>query len=161
LLKDRTVIRIRPVRGEDEPILRCFLESLSDESVFFRFGQRRINMPHDNLARFCQIDYDRDFAFLAFAQEEGSIIGDVRLNRLVDLDSAELSFVVGDQWQSRGIGSILMEYCISTAKEIGLKTLWMEILKKNSRMIALGQKYGFKRTSGDEDDDMVEMVLDI
>jgi acetyltransferase len=160
-LKDGTVIHIRPVRGEDEPILRCFLESLSDESVFFRFGQRRINMPHDNLARFCQIDYDRDFAFLAVTAKERVIIGDVRLNRLADLDSAELAFVVGDKWQSRGIGSILMDYCISVAKEIGLKTLWMEILRQNSRMIRFGQKYGFKQIPGDKEDDMVEMVLDI
>jgi acetyltransferase len=49
-LKDGAVVHIRPVRGEDEPVMRSFLESLSDESVFFRFGQRRINMPHDNLA---------------------------------------------------------------------------------------------------------------
>jgi acetyltransferase len=161
LLKDGTVIHIRPVRGEDEPILRCFLESLSDESVFLRFGQRRMNMPHDNLARFCQIDYDRDFAFLAVVQEKEIIIGDVRLNRLVDLDSAELAFVVRDEWQSRGIGGILMNYCIFVAKEIGLKTLWMEILRENSRMIKFGLKYGFKRIPGDENDDMVEMVLDI
>ncbi len=160
LLKDGTVIHIRPVRGEDEPVMRCFLESLSDESVFFRFGQRRINMPHDNLARFCQIDYDRDFAFLAFTKEE-EFLGEVRLNRLVDIDTAELAFVIGDRWQGRGIGGMLMDYCISVAKEIGLKSLWMEILRKNSRMIQLGQKYGFTQIPGDEGDDMVEMVLDI
>ena len=161
LLKDGTGIMIRPIRGEDEPALSCFFESLSDESVYFRFCQRRINMPHDNLARFCQIDYDRDFAFLAVSRGDESIIGDVRLNRFADLDTAELSFVVGDQWQGKGIGRILMDYCLAVAREIGLKTLWMEILRENSRMIKFGQKFGFTRTPGDEDDDMVEMVLDI
>jgi len=160
-LKNGIAIHVRPIRGEDEPALRCFFESLSDESVFFRFCLQRINMPHDNLVRFCQVDYDRDFAFLAVVQTgEEVIIGDVRLNRFSDLESAELSFVVGDQWQGKGLGRVLMEYCIMVAREIGLKTLWMEILKENKRMIKFGQKYGFKRVPGD-DEEMVEMVLDI
>jgi acetyltransferase len=162
-LKDGTRIQIRPVRGEDEPALNAFFSSLSDESVYFRFGQHRINMPHESLARFCQVDYDRDIAFLAFSQEkENAIIGDVRLNRFADLEKAELSFIVADEWQGRGIGSVLMEYCITTAKEIGCKTLLMEILKENQKMIRLGQKYGFRRISGSGgDDDMMEVVLEI
>jgi acetyltransferase len=161
LLKDGTAILIRPIRGEDEPLLRCFFESLTDESVFLRFCQRRINMPHNNLARFCQVDYDRDLAFLAVEQEGSNIIGNVQLNRLVDIDSAELSFIVDDQWQGKGVGGILMDYCLSVAREIGLKTLCMEILKENPRMIKLGHKNGFKQLPGDEDDDMVEMLLHI
>ena len=90
-----------------------FSNPCPDESVFFRFGLQRINMPNDNLVRFCQVDYDRDFAFLAVVQgKEEAIIGDVRLNRFTDLDSAELSFVVGNQWQRKGVGMIWMEYLI-------------------------------------------------
>ena len=164
VLKDGTVIRIRPIRGEDEPMLWSFFETLSKETVFFRFGLQRINMPHDNLVRLCQVDYDRDLAFLAIIQKNGQediIIGDVRLNRLTDLDIAELSFVVSDQWQGRGIGSILMDYCITVAKELGIRTLLMEILKKNYIMINFGLKYQFKRTPTTDEDDMEEMVLDI
>jgi len=163
-LKDGTAIRIRPIRGEDEPILRNFFEALSVESVFSRFGLQRINMPHDNLVRLCQVDYDRDLAFLAIVKEKGRedvIIGDVRLNRLADLDSAELSFVVADRWQGKGIGSILMDYCIMVARELGIKTLVMEILKKNYIMINFGYKYQFKRVPDTEEDDMEEMVLDL
>ncbi|MCP4339214.1 MAG: GNAT family N-acetyltransferase [Desulfobulbaceae bacterium] len=131
VLRDGTTILIRPIRAEDEPILRCFLESLSNESVFLRFGSQRINMPHENLARLCQVDYDRDLAFLAVLQEEKKeeIIGDARLNKFADFDTAELSFVVADQWRGRGIGNTLMDYCITVAKDIGIKTLLMEIMK--------------------------------
>ncbi len=161
-LRDGTTIQVRPVRGEDEPALETFFSSLSAETVYFRFGQRRINMPHEALARFCQVDYDRDIAFLAFADDrENSVIGDVRLNRFADLEYAELSFVVSDNWQGKGIGSVLMEYCIKAAKEIGVKTLWMEILKENSRMIRFGQKYGFQRIPGGDEADMVEVALEI
>ncbi len=163
VLSDGTKILIRPIRGEDEPILRIFFEGLSTESVFYRFGLRRINLPHENLARLCQVDYDRDLAFLAvFRDEEGEevVIGDVRLNKFADLESAELSFVVADQWQGRGIGSILMEYCITVAREIGIKTLLMEIMKNNHRMINFSLKYQFIRMPGSREDDMEEMVLE-
>ena len=161
-LKDGTEIFIRPIRGEDEPLLRRFFETLSAESAFYRFGQHRINMPHVNLARFCQVDYDRDLAFLAaLPEDKNTIIGDVRLNRFADLDSAELSFVVADRWQGRGIGSTLMDYCLAVAREIGIKTLWMEIMKDNSRMIKFGQKYHFRRLPDDTGGDMVEMVLEL
>lgn len=160
ILRDGTCINIRPIRGEDEPLMRLFFETLSEESLFFRFGLRRVNMPHVYLARFCQVDYDRDLAFLAVAEgKEGVIIGDVRLNRLSDLETAELSFAVADEWQKRGIGSILMEYCLAVASEIGLKTLLMEIIKDNWRMLKFGQKYFFKRLPSAEADDLVEMVL--
>ncbi|EKD34181.1 MAG: hypothetical protein ACD_75C02436G0001 [uncultured bacterium] len=161
-LPDGTTIHIRPIRSEDEPALRRFFETLSMESVFFRFGQRRINMPHDYLARFCQVDYDRDIAFLAVVGgKEERIIGDVRLNRFTDLESAELSFVVADTWQGRGVGSMLMDFCIGVAKDIGLKTLLMEIMKSNTRMIRFGYKYDFQRLPDNEENDMEELQLDL
>ncbi len=163
-LRDGTVINIRPVRGEDEPILRLFFESLLPETVYFRFGLRRINVPHDILARLCQLDYDRDFGFLAVVKEkdkEDIVIGDVRLNRFANPDHAEFSFVVADQWQGQGIGTILMEYCMTVAKDIGIKTIHMEILKENSVMINFASKYQFIRQPSSRDDDMEEMVLNI
>ncbi len=161
-LKDGTVMHLRPIRGEDEPAMRRFFETLSEESVFFRFGLRRINMPHVNLARFCQVDYDRDLAFVVVARgEEEIVVGDVRLNRFADPESAELSFAVADTWQGRGVGSLLMEYCIAVARDLGVKSLWMEINKDNWRMIKFGQKYNFVRLPVVEGDDQVEMVLDV
>ncbi len=54
-----------------------------------------------------------------------------------------------------------MDYCLAVARELGIKTLWMEIMKDNSRMIKFGQKYHFKRLPVDEGGDMVEMVLEL
>lgn len=162
LLRNGTLIHIRPIRSEDEPALRRFFEELSKESVFFRFGQHRINMPHDHLARFCQVDYDRDLAFLAFYSENDDIIiGDVRLNRLADHESAELSFVVADQWQGKGVGDLLMDFCMVVAKEIGVKYLLMEIMKSNPRMKQFGYKYGFQPLPSTDEEDMEEFQLKI
>jgi acetyltransferase len=162
ILKDGTEIHIRPIRGEDESAMRIFLENLSEESIFYRFGLRSINMPHTNLARFCQVDYDRDLAFLAAARgQDEVVIGDMQLHRFVDLENAEFSLTVADSWQGKGLGRVLMDYCITVARDIGIKTLWMDVIKENVRMIEFGNKYNFKQLDGPEEDDMVEMTLDI
>lgn len=162
ILRDGTEIHIRPVRGEDESVMRVFLENLSEQSIFYRFGLRRINMPHTNLARFCQVDYDRDLAFLAVARDqEEVVIGDMQIHRFVDLENAEFSLTVADAWQGKGLGKVLMDYCVTVARDIGIKTLWMDVIKENVRMIKFGNKYNFKQLGGSEEDDMVEMTLDI
>ena len=161
-LKNGTLIHIRPIHAEDEPSLRRFFEKLSEESVFFRFGQRRIYIPHDQLARLCRVDYERDLTFLAvIGDDEEIIIGDARLNVFPDLQCAELSFVVADQWQGKGIGNLLMEFCIVAARNIGLKTLLMEVMKKNTRMKQFGYKYGFQSLPCNKEDDMEEMQLSL
>ncbi len=161
-LKNGTDLHIRPVRGEDESGLAKFFEMLSGESIFFRFGSRRIYMPHDRLILLCQVDYDRDFAFLAVVPgEQEHIIGEVRLNRLSEFETAELSFVIADQWQGKGVGSLLMDFCLAVAREIGLTTVLMEVMKSNVRMIQFGYKYHFRILPGNREDDMKMLELKI
>jgi acetyltransferase len=153
---------IRPIRGEDEPLIRELFKNLSDETIMFRFCQRLVDMPHEKLSRYCQIDYERELAFVTVIKDGDNrehIIGDVRISKLPDLENAELAILVDDRWQGRGMGNILMEYCIGIAREAGLKSLWMEILKSNSRMRALGGKFGFKQAYDDED--MIKVVLQL
>ncbi|MFT5700218.1 MAG: acetyltransferase [Desulforhopalus sp.] len=162
MLKDGTEIHIRPIRGEDESAMGKYFESLSEESVFFRFGLRRINMPHTNLARFCQVDYDRDFSFVAVARgQDEVVIGDMQLHRFVDMENAEFAVTVTDSWQGKGLGRVFMDYCITVARDIGIKTIWMDVIKDNWRMIKFGNTYNFKQLPGVREDDMVEMILDI
>lgn len=159
---DGTPVLIRPIRAEDEPIMYNLLKSLSDESVYSRFCRLLKDMPHEKLVRFCQIDYDREIAFVAAIKDESGaeeLIGEVRLSKLPDLENAELSILVSDQWQGKGIGNILMDYCIGIAREVELKSLWMEILKENRRMIRFGLKCGFRQAY--DDGDMVKVVLDL
>ncbi|MGW8192838.1 MAG: N-acetyltransferase family protein [Desulforhopalus sp.] len=159
-LKNGFPIRIRPIRGTDESALRRFFKTLSADSVYFRFGQRRIKVLHNLLHRLCQVDFDRDLAFLAVVGgEQETVIGDARLNRIADTDSAELSFLVADQWQGKGVGDLLMEFCIEVARETGLRTLFMEVMKSNERMMRFGWKYNFTPYQCSEESDMEELRL--
>ena len=158
-LEDGTVCCIRPIMAEDEPLIYALFKSLSDETIVYRFGHSLVHIPHETLVRYCQIDYDRELAFVGITADKRKIIGDVRISKMPDLENAELSILISDEWQGKGIGKILMEYSIGIAKELGLKSLWMEILKNNRRMLALGQKYNFKQAYDDED--MVRVVLQL
>ncbi len=76
----------------------------------FRFCQRLTDMPHERLVRYCQIDYDRELAFVAVIREtpdREKIIADIRIIKMPDLETAELAILVADEWQGHGIGAML------------------------------------------------------
>ncbi len=155
-------ITIRPIKSEDEPLIYNLFKNLSEETILFRFCQKLVDIPHEKLVRYCQIDYEREMAFVAVVMDKNAneeIIADVRISLMPDLENAELAILVSDEWQGKGIGAILMQYCIQVAREIGLKSLWMEILKNNNRMLYVGLKNGFKQAYDDED--MVRVVLQL
>jgi len=111
-------------------------------------------MPHERLVRYCQIDYDRELAFVAVIRETPDlekIIADIRVIKMPDLETAELALFVADEWQGHGIGTMLMDYCIEVAAQSGINVIWMEILKTNSKMLHLSHASGFKHAYDDED----------
>lgn len=54
-----------------------------------------------------------------------------------------MAIIVTDEWQGHGIGAMLIDYCIKIARELEIKTLWMEILRTNARMLHLAKASGF------------------
>ena len=67
MLADGTKLRVRPVRPEDAEIERAFVASLSEQTRYFRFFYRLHQLTPAMLARFTQVDYDRELALLALA----------------------------------------------------------------------------------------------
>jgi len=160
-LREGPAAVIRPIRPEDEPLMEELLRTSSEHTLTMRFFRKISEMSHDQLTRFCHVDYDREISFVAIMRDDGRerIIGEVRMSRLPDLESAEMAVVVGDQWQGQGIGKALCLHCIKIAKELGIKKMFMEILQTNSRMLSRAEKMGFKRVSSDEDS--AKVVLDL
>ncbi len=153
---------IRPIRPEDEPLIYDLFRTLSEESIVSRFNQRLTDIPHERLARYCQLDYERELAFVAAIKEspgKEQVIADVRMLKMPDLETAELAILVTDEWQGHGIGTVLIDYCIKIARELEIRTLWMEILRTNAKMLHLAKGSGFKEAH--TDDDMVRVVLEL
>jgi acetyltransferase len=160
-LKDGTSVIIRPIRPEDKPLIEELLKASSEETLMMRFFRKTPDIPHEQIIRFCHVDYDRELAFVATIREGNRerIIGDVRMSKQPDLENAEMAVFVGDRWQGQGVGKTLCLHCLRIAKELGIKRMWMEILKTNIKMLKNAERLGFKQTSSDEDS--VRVALDL
>jgi acetyltransferase len=147
---------IRPIRPEDAPLLVEHFDSLSRQSVYFRFFGPLKMLPPGMLARFTQIDYDREIALVALLGTEPNekMLGVARvITDIYHPKNAEFSVVVGDFWQGKGIGAELLKRCLSISKERGIENVKGIVLPENTQMLALGKKLGFtaKKSVGESE----------
>ncbi len=161
-LKDGRPYIIRPIRPEDEPLLLELFHTFSPETIYMRFFQPLTDIPHEQLVRYCQVDYTRDIALVASIHEENRerIIGVGRLTMLPNGQDAEMAIVVGDPWQRQGVGLQLAKHCLAIARSEGRQVIIMDVLRQNDAMKGLAQKLGFEQVPSD-DDDIVRFRLDL
>src|SRR5450631_1873465 len=100
-LKSGEKLRVRPIRPEDAEMEQTFVGGLSEQTRYFRFMQHLPSLTPQMLARFTQVDYDRELALVALDDSSGtdSIIAVVRYVANWDRESAEYAIVLADAWQ--------------------------------------------------------------
>jgi acetyltransferase len=157
---DGTELVLRPIRPEDEYPHGRFLAQLRPDDVRFRFFGLVREFPHSQLARYTQIDYDREMAFIATRTTndgEPEILGVVRVVIEPNRDRGEFAIVIRSDTKGRGLGRILLEKMIRYCCERGLETLHGQALSGNSRMLDLACQLGF--TLGPPEQGVVELTL--
>jgi len=151
-LKDGTEVTLRPIKPEDEPEELDFIRGLSTETSRFRFFQIIKDLPHEALVRFCNIDYDREMAIIAETRE-GDRTVQIGVSRLITdpgKKRGEFAVVIADKFQSRGLGTKLVDMLIEFAREKGLDTVYGTVMSENIKMIQLCEKLGFTTRRGHE-----------
>jgi acyl-CoA hydrolase/RimJ/RimL family protein N-acetyltransferase len=151
--RDGIEILLRPVRMSDEPLLKDFFYSLSDQSLYRRFISQRKDMPHERLQDFVIIDYTREMVILAVTQQDEieEVVGMGQYGIDEISHTAEAAFVVRDDYQNKGVGTELLTHLIYMAKRQGLLGFTAEVLVENKPMLHLFEKKGFdiqKRVEG-------------
>jgi acetyltransferase len=147
-LRDGTMVNIRPIRPEDEPLMVQFHEGLSEHSVYMRYfhalklDQR---IAHDRLTRICYIDYDREMVLVAVRREPvREIAGVARLSKVYGTDEAEFAILISDDYQGHGLGTELLERLIQVAREEGdIGRVVAHMLPENLGMKRVAEKLGF------------------
>jgi RimJ/RimL family protein N-acetyltransferase len=144
-------VHFRPIKISDEPLLKDFIYSLSDQSLYRRFMSARLDMPHDRLQDLVVIDYSRETAILAVVgeKEKESIVGVGRFFIDPDTHTAEIAFAVHDNYQQKGIGTELLSYLTYLGKRQGLLGFTADVFSDNIPMLHVFEKGGFdieKRT---------------
>jgi len=147
-------ILLRPVKISDEPLLKDFFYSLSDESMYQRFISARRDIPHQELQKFAAVDYFQKMVLVATVEEDGieSICGLGQYGINSDMFTADVALVVRDDCQNHGIGGELLAYLTYLAKRQGLLGFTAEVLAGNDPVFHLFKKMGFavskRRDSG-------------
>jgi len=147
-LEDGTDVLLRPIRPEDEAMEAEFINGLSEESSRLRFFSIVKNLPHGDLVRFCNIDYDREMAIVAEVKQGGRTreIGVARLIAEPDQKRGEFAVVIADQYQGRGLGRKLLDMLINIGEDKHLETIYGVVLRDNRTMLSLCREMGFTLT---------------
>jgi acetyltransferase len=143
-----TEVVLRPIRPEDEPALARFHATLSPATVVARYGTDLAlaeRTAHERLTRICFVDYDREIALVAEVETEDgpAVIGVARLSRLHATEEHQLSLVIADAWQRRGIGREMLRSAIDVARGEHAHGVVAELSPENHSMRSLLGEAGF------------------
>jgi acetyltransferase len=144
-------LTVRPIRPEDEPQHRALFERLKPEDIRFRFFGAMRTPTHETLARFTQIDYDREMAFIATRADDAGTpetLGVVRAVTDPDNLEADFSIVVRSDVKGQGLGTRLLGKIIDYCRARGTQRLVGQILRDNAAMTALARDRGFTFSAG-------------
>jgi GNAT superfamily N-acetyltransferase len=136
-----TVVLVRPIRADDEARLVAFHSALSARSVYLRFFGIHPVLTEREVERFTHVDYlDR----LALVVElDGRLLAVGRYDRPPGSDAAEVAFIVDDEYQGQGLGTLLADELARAARERGITQFFAETLPDNTGMLEMFQGMGF------------------
>jgi acetyltransferase len=152
ILRDGSQVTIRPITSKDVELERHFIEDLSPQARRFRF-LCSMNTPSDALLRqLTQIDGEHDAALIALAEQPAGTreVGVARFSSTPD-GRAEIAVAVSDDWQHKGLGTMLLSQLIKVARSRGIRTLFSIDSAANEPMRELAAYFGFARQTDPDD----------
>jgi acetyltransferase len=159
--RDGERIFVRPIRPEDEPLLRDLLQHVTSHDLRLRFFGLMKEFTHEFLVRLTELDYARAMAFLAFDEVSDDLVGVVRMHSDSRYETAEYAVLLRSDHKGTGLGWTLMQLIIEYTRSEGLKAIWGYVLAENSAMLAMCRELGFEvKPAPDESDTcLVKLML--
>jgi GNAT superfamily N-acetyltransferase len=162
-LRDGTSVMVRPIRASDAELEREFVEHLSRQSRRFRFLGEVKSLSPAALKALVNVDQQRDVALVALIAD-GAVkreIGVSRYNARADGVTCECAVAVSDDWQNRGLGTLLMQELIEIARARGIECMYSIDAADNGAMRELAAHLGFTRKPDPNDAMLVLHCLDL
>lgn len=145
-LRDGTLVSIRPIRPEDAPRLQALFRRLSPASIYLRFLGYRKMLSDEEARSLAEVDYHNRMAFVACVEQgpEEHIIGVARYAVVESIvpQAAEAAVVVEDEYQGRGLGTILLQKLVSYARENGVHSFWATVHRNNAQILRFIKRSG-------------------
>ncbi len=161
LLRNERSVLLRPIRPEDELNLQAFDNSQSKEDSYKRYFAELPQFSHEQMARLTQIDYEREMAFVAVAnnvQGDEEILGVVRAQRDPDNTFAEFAMAIRSDLKGIGLGSRMLQKMIDYSRAQGTQQLIGCTMLENAGMANLARKLGFM-VKYNRDEGLIDMTL--
>lgn len=144
-LRDGSKVLLRPIVPEDKQLIAEGFKRLSPQSRYRRFFNPVGELSPNQLTYLTEIDYDDHFAWGAIWLDDPDLpgVGVARYVRMKDRpDVAEAAIAVADDFQSRGLGTILLEGLAAFALERGIKRFDSYVLADNRPALGLLKELG-------------------
>jgi acetyl coenzyme A synthetase (ADP forming)-like protein len=145
ILRDGTSIHIRAIRPDDKVRLFEHFTGLSPQSRYQRFFGTKRALTREELKALTELDFQTHVALVAtlFDGVEEKIIGVGRY--IVDKEPtrAEVAFAVLDEYQGRGIGTLLLDHLSRIARASGITEFEANVLAGNRGMLDVLGQSGF------------------
>ncbi|HWW49082.1 MAG TPA: GNAT family N-acetyltransferase [Xanthobacteraceae bacterium] len=161
VLRDGGHIEIRALRHDDREGLIAAIARTSNESLYHRFFGPKHFFSEKEISFFLDVDFVNHVALVAVADEDGrpAIVGGARYI-VVGPAQAEVSFMVIDSYQGRGIGTLLLRHLAGIARGAGIKEFVAEVMPDNVSMLGVFRHSGMRESTKLQPGD-VHVVLEL
>jgi acetyltransferase len=147
VLQDGTQVTIRPIRPDDAPKLQKAFKRLSTQSIYYRFLQVFAQLTDQQANDFANLDYYHRMALIAEILEAGesNLIGVARYSMLSGDETglAESAVVVIDEYQKRGLGSLLLRHLVRYARSHDVQVFLATVHVSNAQIMRFIKRSGF------------------
>lgn len=163
ILKDGTHITVRALHPDDIELERRFIEALSPKSRRFRFLETMRSPSAALLKQMTVIDPSTDVAYVALlgAGPQATEIGVGRFSAQADGHDCEFAVTVSDEWQNKGLGTLLMQRLIEAAKTRGIKAMHSSDAADNTQMRQFADHLHLAHRRDPDDATLVRYSLDV
>jgi RimJ/RimL family protein N-acetyltransferase len=139
-LRNGMAVTIRAIRPEDKNRLVSAFKDLDRESVYTRFFRYVKELTDQDLRRATEIDFDREVALVVTTNLGGeeTVIGTGRYVVCEEADSgrsAELAFIVEENYQGLGIASRLLRHLVQIGRQKNVSRFIADVLSGNQAML--------------------------
>ncbi|KJC48715.1 hypothetical protein UP09_08205 [Bradyrhizobium sp. LTSP885] len=159
VLEESWRIFVRPIRPDDEDLIRDLLVHVNKQDLRLRFFDSIREFSHQFIARMTELDYARAMAFIAIDEASNETLGVVQLYTDATHETGEYAIVLRSDLKGRGLGWSLMQLIIEYAKSESLKRISGQILQENAVMLKMCRELGFEIKTDAEDRGLCDVTL--
>jgi acyl-CoA synthetase (NDP forming)/GNAT superfamily N-acetyltransferase len=147
LLKNGQGVLFKPATSDNIPIVESFMKRISQESLRMRFMASVSEISPKVIRDLCSGDFSQSGCLLAITGEDidPKVVGLGNYIATGNGRTAEIAFLIEDEYQGRGISTLLLERLAGLGAANGFIEFEAEVLPDNQPMMNVFKSSGFEK----------------